>query len=85
LLMPDQPARTKPCVPQKICPRCFNEQRILRDDTVLQHFTTSFRFFPWFHTLCVKPWQVEQVHEKLKLHEYDDLLQEFTQLKPQLF
>ncbi|MCD8088590.1 MAG: hypothetical protein LUE22_08465 [Oscillospiraceae bacterium] len=85
MFMPDQSAINKLCVRKKICPRRFNEQRILRDDTVLQHFTTSFRFFPWFHILCVKPWQVEQVHEKLKLHEYDDLLQEFLQLKPQLF
>jgi len=44
----------------------------------MQHFTTSFRFFPWIHTVTVKPWQVDMVHKKLKLFEYDDLLNEYT-------
>lgn len=82
MFMPDQSAINKLAVHKKICPRCYNEQRKLKDDTVFQHFTTSFRFFPWVHTLTVKPWQVGEIHDKLKLHEYDDILTEYTRLVP---
>ncbi|MCI5575260.1 MAG: hypothetical protein MR379_06790, partial [Clostridiales bacterium] len=56
-------------------PRIYNEQRKLHDDTIFQHFTTSFRFFPWLHAVSVKPWQVEKMHEVLGIHEYDGLLE----------
>ena len=45
------------------------------------HFTTSFRFLPWFHTVSVKPWNIDGMHKTLKLHEYDDLLNQYTELK----
>ena len=48
---------------------------------MFQHFTTSFRFFPWFHPVTVKPWDVERMHRVLKLHEYDDLLAEYADWK----
>ncbi|MCD8019876.1 MAG: hypothetical protein LUF92_09950 [Clostridiales bacterium] len=79
MFMPDQTAIHKLSKGKRIAPRRFNEQRKLQDDTVFQHFTTSFRFLPWFHTLTVKPWQVDRVHEELKLHEYDDLLTEYQE------
>ncbi|MCD8397885.1 MAG: hypothetical protein LUD12_12025 [Lachnospiraceae bacterium] len=78
MFMPDQTAINKLADHKKLCSRAYNEQRRLHKETVFQHFTTSFRFFPWLHTLTVKPWQIDQVHEKLKLHEYDDILQEYT-------
>ncbi|MCD8006320.1 MAG: hypothetical protein LUF29_05015 [Oscillospiraceae bacterium] len=78
MFMPDQSAINKLAVSKKICPRRFNEQRKLKPDTVMQHFTTSFRFFPYIRTVTVKPWDIEKIHEILKLNEYDDLLSEFT-------
>ncbi|MCD7817626.1 MAG: hypothetical protein LUH07_01030 [Lachnospiraceae bacterium] len=84
MFMPDQSAINKLADKKKLCPRVYNEQRRLHKGTVFQHFTTSFRFFPWLHTLTVKPWQIEQVHEKLKLHEYDDILQEYTAVMAEL-
>lgn len=80
MLMPDQSALNKLAVSKKILPRRFNEQRKLHEDTVFQHFTTSFRFFPWFHVLTVKPWEVEKMHEKLNLYEYDGLLLKYRLL-----
>ena len=64
--------------------RRYNEQRKLHKDTVLQHFTTSFRFFPWLHTLTVKPWQTELMHRKLKLYEYDDILNRYQSIRLEL-
>ncbi|MCD7738887.1 MAG: hypothetical protein LUH58_07605 [Lachnospiraceae bacterium] len=77
MFMPDQSAINKLAETKKICCRKYNDQRRLHEDTVLQHFTTSFRLFPWIHTLTVKPWEVERVHSVLKLTEYDDLLEEY--------
>lgn len=84
MFMPDQSAINKLAKTKKIAPRRYNEQRKLHSNTAIQHFTTSFRFFPYFHTLTVKPWQVDLVHKKLKLHEYDSLLNQYLQLKPYL-
>ena len=82
--MPDQSALNHFATEKKIAPRRYNEQYKLQSDTVIQHFTTSFRFWPIFHTLTVKPWQVERVHEILKLHEYDDILTQYLDLKDNL-
>lgn len=84
MFMPDQSAINKLAVRKRIMPRRYNEQRKLHGDTVFQHFTTSFRFFPWFHTVSVKPWQIDRMHEELKLHEYDDLLAEYTAWKTEI-
>lgn len=81
MFLPDQTALNRCASVKKVAQRRFNEQRKLREDTVLQHFTTSFRMFPWMHFVTVKPWQVEKMHEILKLHEYDDILGEFLFLK----
>ena len=81
MFMPDQSALNKLCADKKILPGKYNEQRKLRKDTVFQHFTTSFRFFPYFHSVSVKPWNVSGMHNVLKLHEYDGLLGEYINLK----
>lgn len=84
MFMPDQSAINKLSDTKRIAPRRFNEQRKLRHDTVLQHFTTSFRFFPWIHTVSVKPWQTDRVHTVLKLHEYDCLFDEYILFKEEI-
>ncbi|MCT3498867.1 glycosyltransferase family 8 protein, partial [Lactobacillus delbrueckii subsp. bulgaricus] len=84
MFLPDQTAINKLAKEKRIAPRKYNEQYALQDDTVIQHFTTSFRFFPYFRTQTVKPWDVKRVHSVLNLHEYDDLLNEYLQLKDQL-
>ena len=81
MFMPDQSALNKLCKNKIICHRKYNEQRILRNDTVFQHFTTSFRFLPYFHSVSVKPWNIEGMHNVLKLFEYDELLEEYLKIK----
>ncbi|MDO5424649.1 MAG: glycosyltransferase [Eubacteriales bacterium] len=77
MFMPDQSALNKLAAAKKIVPRKYNEQRKLQKDTVLQHFTTTFRFFPWVHTVSAKPWEPEKLHTVLKLYEYDELLEQY--------
>ncbi len=81
MFMPDQSAINKLAVKKAIVPRKYNEQRKLHKDTVFQHFTTSFRFFPWLHTVSVKPWNIKGMHSKLRLYEYDDILQKYLTVK----
>lgn len=77
MFMPDQSAINKLSTSKAIAPRKYNEQRKLRDDTVFHHFTTSFRFFPVFHTVSVKPWHIDALHQTLGIYEYDELLEEY--------
>lgn len=77
MFMPDQSALNKLANKKIIRDRRFNEQRKLHKDTVMQHFTTGFRFFPWVHTLTVKPWQIDRVHKILKIFEYDGLFAQY--------
>lgn len=81
MFMPDQSALNKLCKNKVICDRKYNEQRKLHSDTVFQHFTTSFRFFPYFHKVSVKPWNIDGMHNVLKLNEYDGLLNEYLSIK----
>lgn len=84
MFMPDQSALNKLSVKKKILPRKYNEQRRLKKDTVIQHFTTSFRIFPVFHSVTIKPWNIENVHKKLKIFEYDDLFEEYEKIIKQI-
>lgn len=77
MFMPDQSALNRLCCRKKLCPRRYNEQKALRRDTVFRHFTTFFRFFPWFHAVSVKPWDIQGMHETLKTHEYDALFDRY--------
>ena len=80
MFMPDQSAINKISKYKKLVPRKYNEQRKLHKDTVFQHFTTSFRFIPWFHTLTIKPWEIDRVHKELKITEYDDIFEEYKKV-----
>lgn len=84
MFMPDQSALNKLSVKKRILPRRYNEQRRLKKDTVIQHFTTSFRIFPVFHSVTIKPWNIENVHKKLKIFEYDDLFEEYEEIIKQI-
>ena len=81
MFMPDQSAINKLAKYKKICPRRFNEQRATKDDTVFRHFTTSFRLFPRFHTVTVKPWDVTRLHSVLSVFEFDGILKEYMRLR----
>lgn len=77
MFMPDQTALNKLAVAKKSLPRKFNEQKKNKKDTVIRHFTTGFRFFPWVRTITVKPWDIKRMHKVLKLYKYDGILKEY--------
>ena len=81
MFMPDQSALNKLSSSKMLCERKYNEQKKERENTVFRHFTTSFKFFPIFRKISVKPWDEMGMHEILKTHEYDRLISEYKRLK----
>lgn len=81
---PDQDALNKLSDRKLYIDKRFNSQRRLYDDTVIQHFSKSIRWFPFFHTINVKPWEVQKVHDKLKINAYDDVLDEYIRRRNEL-
>lgn len=80
MLLPDQSALNKFAKKKKYLPTRFNSQKKLYDDTVLRHFSMTIKFFPKFHTLNIKPWNIEMIHQKCKCYEFDDILGEYQSI-----
>lgn len=76
----DQDVLNKFCQKKLFFDSKYNNQYKYSKKTVIQHFSKSIRFLPWFHTVNVKPWMVDQVHEIYKLHAYDDVLDEYEEI-----
>jgi lipopolysaccharide biosynthesis glycosyltransferase len=81
MTFPDQDALNKLCKNKLYLPRKFNEQGNLKQDTIIQHFSKRFTLFPYFHTINIKPWQIDLVHSKLKNYAYDNIYQEYFSVK----
>ena len=84
-MLADQAALNKSILRRKLMPRKYNEQgERPRSDTALHHFSNNFKFWPYFRVQKVKPFEVEKVHNVLKITEYDGILEEYKQLKDNL-
>jgi lipopolysaccharide biosynthesis glycosyltransferase len=79
IFLSDQSALNKAVGRKKILPRRFNEQKELRPDTLIRHFSMTICWFP-FHTRNIKPWDVEQLHEVLHLYAFDDIIDTYRAL-----
>ena len=73
MFMPDQTALNKLAVKRKL-PARYNAQGKIKPDTVFKHFTTFFRFFPYFRAVTIKPWDTDRLHNELGIYEFDDIL-----------
>lgn len=82
LFLPDQTALNRLAKKKRILPRKYNEQKRERKDTLIRHFSMTIVWMP-FHRQNVKPWHIDLVHEKLKTHYYDDILNDYLQRKPE--
>jgi len=71
--MPDQDAINKTIKYRLILPRRFNEQKKIQSDTVIKHFCNQPKFFPIIHIYKYKQTQIDDVHKKLKIFEFDDI------------
>lgn len=74
MLMPDQSAIHRSATRKLLVPYRFNEQRNMKPDTVFKHFCKGFPMnFPLFPSYNWKQWHRKEVHEKLKIFEFDDV------------
>lgn len=76
-LLPDQAALNKYANKKLIVSRIYNEQKQENDNTVFRHFSTTFKFWPRICTQTIKPWHIENLHNILKVHSFDDILEEY--------
>lgn len=82
LLFADQDAIFWSTTKKKLLPRIYNEQaRFNREDTVICHFCKRLMLKPYPHTENYKQWHVEEVHNILKCHSFDEDLVEYKKLK----
>lgn len=49
----------------------------MRKDTVIRHFSKSIRWLPFYHTVNVKPWEIDRLHTIYHTYEFDDVLAEY--------
>ncbi len=77
----DQTAINRLTKKKKIIARKFNEQKKMKKNTVIRHFSMTLKFFPKFKKQNIKLWHVENVHNILKCHEFDDIIEKWQQIK----
>ena len=77
MLLPDQSAINKLSKDKLIVERIYNEQRFETEEAVFRHFSTTFRLFPYLHTVNVKPWQTDKVESILNTHLYDEIINKY--------
>lgn len=80
VFLPDQTAINKYCKKKLILPSKFNEQKNLSDDTVIRHFSMTLKFFPKFKKQNIKPWNIDGVHNVLKIYKFDDILTKYQNI-----
>ncbi|HKM11246.1 MAG: glycosyltransferase [Bacilli bacterium] len=80
VFLSDQTGINKMAKRKKVLPRRFNEQKKVRKDTVIRHFSMQFRIFPKFHFVNIKPWNIEQVHNVYHCHEFDHILAKYSKI-----
>lgn len=81
MLMPDQSALNKMCEAKLVLPYRFNEQREIHPDTVFKHFCMGFKWRgPILTSYNHKQWHRDMVHEKLHIHDFDDIYEEYDRI-----
>ena len=80
MAFPDQAALNALVVDKLILPRRFNEQRDIREDTVVKHFCRGIKWLPFFKVYNYKQNEVDKVHGKLGITCFDDVYADYDRL-----
>ena len=81
MAMPDQTAIYKCCKEKIYFPDKYNEQKKRKDDTIIRHFSMTIKWLPFFRLVNIKPWHIDRVHNEYKIFDYEDILQEYLEIK----
>ncbi len=82
-LFADQTALIHATTKKKLLPQRFNDQKFLHKHTIVRHFSKRLFWLPYPHTENIKQWQVDKVHDIFHYHQFDDILEEYTELMKQ--
>ena len=82
-LFADQTALIHSATKKKLLPQRFNDQKFLHKHTIVRHFSKRLFWLPYPHTENIKQWQVDQVHNIFGYHQFDDILEEYSDLMKQ--
>lgn len=77
----DQSALARATTKRKVLPHYFNDQKFLYQNTVIRHFSKRLFYTPYPHTENIKQWHVEKVHQKFGYTCFDDILDEYLEIK----
>lgn len=81
MVMPDQSALHRLGTKKLFLPGRFNEQRKIKEDTVVKHFCKGTDFYFIIPvTFNIKQWQRDKVHKRLKIFCFDDLYEKYDRL-----
>ncbi|MGP1508088.1 MAG: glycosyltransferase [Sphaerochaeta sp.] len=81
LTFADQSALIRSTTRKKLLPQRFNDQKFLHKHTVVRHFSKRLFYLPYPHTENIKQWQVDKIHKVFGYTQFDDILNEYTELK----
>ena len=81
LLFADQSALYRATSKKKMLRQRFNDQKFLHKHTVIRHFSKRLFWLPYPHIDNIKQWHVNKVHKIFKYHQFDDILNEYSNLK----
>lgn len=77
----DQSALIRSTEKKKMIAQRFNDQKFLHKHTVVRHFSKRLFWFPYPHTENIKQWQINEVHEVFGYNQFDDIFEEYINLK----
>lgn len=83
-VLPDQTALHKKVEDKLIIDRKYNEQHRVYSNTIIRHFSATVKFFPVVKKQNIKLWHIDKVHNILKEHFFDDILEKWQQIKQNL-
>lgn len=81
LMFADQSALIRSTTKRKVLRHWFNDQKFLYRKTVIRHFSKRLFYLPYPHTENIKQWHVDKVHQKFGYTGFDDILEEYQQIK----
>ena len=81
LMFADQSALIRSTTKRKVLRHWFNDQKFLYKKTVIRHFSKRLFYLPYPHTENIKQWHVDKVRKKFGYTCFDDVLEEYLQIK----
>lgn len=81
MLFADQSAIYNCTTKMLMLPQRFNEQKYLRKNTIIRHFSKTLKMMPYPRNVNVKPWHISDLHKVYHYYQFDDVLYEYIYYK----